>query len=119
MEGGDFLSFIHHRNASQQFLKNALVKELEVTTTPVEVKVGTDILYGRKRIYVLNDSSNVVYMGGSDDFVVGEDITMTIYSGQVYFFDVNPNPRPDEAFRLFLAIGDGYTSTTVKIWEVE
>lgn len=111
------IGFPQHRNydaVANDFIVGPLVVN---SVTPVEVKVGSDIYYGRKQIRILNDSSSVVYINKSPSFSIGLETNFVVYSGELLVFDVNSNPADQVETRLYALMEEG--SNTIKITEVK
>lgn len=105
----------HHRNASPT-LSRFVIGNITVSTIPAEIKVGTDILAGRTRIYLINDSSNMIYLSDNSTFTPGVTTTFICFSGEVITIDLDPNP-PDQLPERFWIASDEVTNT-VRIAEV-
>jgi hypothetical protein len=110
MEGSN-----HHRNASP-VLSQYVIGNITVSTTPTEIKVGADILAGRTRIYIINDSSNMMYLADRSTFTPGTTPTFISFSGETITIDLDPNP-PDQIPERFWVATDEVTNT-IRIAEV-
>jgi len=108
--------YSHHRSAGD-FVSNMLVKNITIGTTEIELKVGDSILYGRKLLVAVNDSSSLVYVSYLPTFTVGGSDCYVIYSGAIVEISLNPNP-PDgvDSTRVYAKLEEG--ETTIKIVEV-
>lgn len=106
----------HHRNSSSTFT-DTVIGNLSLSTTPAEVKAGASILSGRKRIYIINDSSNLIYLFNSAVFTPGVTPAFVCYSGTIVTIDVEPNPADKLPERFWLATDE--VAASVKIMEVK
>ncbi|GEM_PF-4901653 len=105
----------HHRN-SESIINDFLVGQLNLSTTPVEVKVGTTILAGRKLIYIVNDSSNIIFVNKIPSFSASLESNITIYSGETVILGIESNPV-GEPTRFYARIEEG--SNFIKVIEVK
>lgn len=112
------LGHVHHRNSSNSLVETVFGM-LNVGKTPVEVKVGATILAGRKEIYIVNDSSNVIFMSQDETFVVGVDAAMAIYSGTVFRIIVQVNPAIGNELQRFYVATDDLEGIVIQIVEVK
>lgn len=76
------------------------------TTTPVELRLDK---FDRKSMYVVNDTSYLLYVGFSPSMVLGVD-TITILSGETILFKFLND------FNLYGAVDEG--TTTARIIEM-
>lgn len=100
------------------YIKDVVVGEVALTTTPVECKVGATILDGRSQLVVMNDASNLVYLHDNASFTPGIDQdVITLLSGQEITFDVRPYPLDGVPVRIYAAVNE--IPTSIRVMEVK
>lgn len=60
--------------------------DIELSSTPTNLKTGSNIYVERKQLMVINDSSDLVYIGLNEDLTVANS-QITLYSGQALTFN--------------------------------
>jgi len=106
----------HHRNM-ESTVSQTVVGRLDLSTTPVEIKAGTERLFGRTRFFLINDSSYLVYLNENPNFTM-DDVNIIAFSGETIVFDVDPNPNPlSEPFKMYARLEEG--TIDVRVLEVK
>ena len=108
------IGYSHHR-AAEAALDEALVALLHVDAAGVEVKAGAEIMPGRRKVYVINDSSKLIYLGTAPGFDPAAG-SFICFSGEVLGFALSPN-RKDGPGRLWAKTDEG--TATIRAAEVK
>ena len=104
----------HHRNF-RGAIGTFIIGDISLSTTPVEVKVGSTILERRTQMFIINDSSNLVFLSDKPNFVPGVDTSIQVFSGEVITIDVDPNPADGNPERFYVALDEG--TNTIRVAE--
>lgn len=104
-----------HRNA-QVTISESVVGNITLTQTPAEVKAGATALKGRIKVFIINDSSELIYLNESPTFTIN-DANLSVFSGESFYFDVEPNPESQVPFKMYAIIEEG--TNTAKVLEVK
>jgi hypothetical protein len=108
------LGYSHHR-ASERSVDGLVIAWITVTAAGVEVKAGSEILAGRRKVYVVNDSSKLIYLGDTPGFDPASG-SLICFSGEAIGFELSPN-RVGGPFRLWAKTDEG--TTTIRAAEVK
>lgn len=87
-------------------------KDITLSTVPTSLKVGTDILSGRRALYIINDSSDMIFVGTNADLTVANS-QITVQSGQEFTF----NFGKDNNMLVYAVLEEG--TNFVKIIEMK
>ncbi len=103
----------HHRNAQDNF-NEYLLGRMTLTSTPAEIKVGATILKGRTKLFIINDSSNIVFVSDDPGFTPGlGEPEFFSFSGEVITISLDPNPPDGVQKTFFAALTEGTTSIRI------
>lgn len=89
-----------------------LSTDITLSTSPTNLKVGTNILSGRKALYIINDSSDMIFVGTNADLTVANS-QITVQSGQELSFDFDK----DNSIPIYAVLEEG--TNFVKIIEMK
>lgn len=103
-----------HRNASST-VSETVVGRLTLNQTPAEVKAGDTRLAGRSKFFLINDSSDLIYLNTDPNFTIA-DANIVAFSGEAIVFDVNSNPEDKDPFVIYAIIEEG--TNTCRVLEV-
>lgn len=87
--------FSHHRKSNLLTFGQGRVGRKTIDTNETLLLSGPEPLDGRHTMYIINDSSSLIYLSTQSSFNI-EDGAIILFSGEVLSFSFDPNPPIDD-----------------------